>query len=43
MAEQLADYVGELGFTQKGELTVWASEVQLLSKAVAAPPDSRFQ
>ncbi|MCP3917900.1 MAG: lysine--tRNA ligase [bacterium] len=30
---------GELGFTQKGEPTVWAQEVHLLSKAVAAPPE----
>ncbi len=30
---------GELGHTQKGEPTIWADEVQLLSKAVAAPPE----
>ncbi len=30
---------GELGFTQKGEATLWAKEVTLLSKAVAAPPE----
>ncbi|MBL8857620.1 MAG: lysine--tRNA ligase [Planctomycetes bacterium] len=30
---------GELGFTQKGEATVWAAEVKLLSKAVASPPE----
>ena len=30
---------GELGFTQKGEPTVWASEVQLLAKALAPPPE----
>ena len=30
---------GELGFTQKGEPTIWADEVQLLSKSVAAPPE----
>ena len=30
---------GELGHTQKGELTVWGDEVQLLSKAVAPPPE----
>jgi lysyl-tRNA synthetase class 2 len=30
---------GELGFTKKGELTVWAHEVRILSKAVAPPPE----
>lgn len=30
---------GELGFTQKGEVTIWGDEVQLLSKAVAPPPE----
>jgi lysyl-tRNA synthetase class 2 len=30
---------GQLGFTQKGEPTVWADEVQLLCKAVAPPPE----
>jgi len=30
---------GELGFTQKGELTIWGDEVQLLAKAVAPPPE----
>ncbi len=30
---------GELGRTQKGELTVWAREVKLLAKAVAPPPE----
>ena len=30
---------GELGFTQKGEPTVWGDEVQLLAKAVAPPPE----
>jgi lysyl-tRNA synthetase class 2 len=30
---------GELGFTQKGEPTLWAHEVKLLSKAVAPPPE----
>ncbi len=30
---------GELGHTQKGEPTIWADEVQLLSKSVAAPPE----
>ncbi len=30
---------GELGFTQKGEPTVWAEEVQLLAKSVAPPPE----
>jgi len=35
----LVAVTGELGRTQKGELTVWAEEVQLLSKALAAPPE----
>jgi lysyl-tRNA synthetase class 2 len=30
---------GELGFTQKGEPTVWAASVTLLAKAVAPPPE----
>jgi lysyl-tRNA synthetase class 2 len=30
---------GEVGFTQKGEVTVWATAVKLLSKAVAPPPE----
>lgn len=30
---------GELGFTQKGEPTIWADEILLLSKSVAAPPE----
>ena len=30
---------GELGHTQKGEPTVWAQEVQLLSKSLAPPPE----
>ncbi len=30
---------GELGFTQKGEPTVWGDQVQLLAKAVAPPPE----
>ncbi len=30
---------GELGRTQKGELTVWAGEVTLLAKALAPPPE----
>jgi lysyl-tRNA synthetase class 2 len=30
---------GELGFTQKGELTLWASAVRLLAKSVAPPPE----
>jgi lysyl-tRNA synthetase class 2 len=30
---------GELGFTKKGELTVWATEVVILSKTVAPPPE----
>ncbi|HVS18347.1 MAG TPA: lysine--tRNA ligase [Planctomycetota bacterium] len=35
----LVGVTGELGFTQKGEPTVWAGEVRLLSKAVAQPPE----
>lgn len=35
----LVGITGELGFTQKGELTVWATEVRLLAKAVAPPPE----
>jgi lysyl-tRNA synthetase class 2 len=35
----LVGVVGELGRTQKGELTVWASEVRLLAKAIAPPPE----
>jgi lysyl-tRNA synthetase class 2 len=31
--------LGELGHTQKGELTLWASEVRLLAKALAPPPE----
>jgi lysyl-tRNA synthetase class 2 len=30
---------GELGHTQKGEPTVWASAVRLLAKALAPPPE----
>jgi lysyl-tRNA synthetase class 2 len=30
---------GELGHTQKGEVTVWADEVRLLAKALAPPPE----
>jgi lysyl-tRNA synthetase class 2 len=30
---------GELGHTQKGEVTVWAVRVTLLAKAVAPPPE----
>ncbi len=35
----LAGVTGELGFTQKGEPTVWATEVQLLAKSLAPPPE----
>jgi len=31
--------IGELGFTQKGEPTLWATEVRLLAKSVAPPPE----
>ena len=30
---------GELGYTQKGEPTIWASALRLLAKAVAPPPE----
>jgi lysyl-tRNA synthetase class 2 len=30
---------GELGHTQKGELTLWADEVLLLAKSLAPPPE----
>jgi lysyl-tRNA synthetase class 2 len=35
----LLEVTGELGRTQKGELTVWADEVRLLAKALAPPPE----
>ena len=35
----LVGVTGELGHTQKGEPTLWASEVKLLAKAVAPPPE----
>jgi len=35
----LVAITGELGRTQKGELTVWASEVALLAKSLAPPPE----
>ncbi len=35
----LIGVTGELGHTQKGEPTLWASEVKLLAKAVASPPE----
>jgi lysyl-tRNA synthetase class 2 len=35
----LLGVTGELGHTQKGEPTVWASEVRLLAKALAPPPE----
>ena len=38
-AGDLVGITGELGRTQKGELTVWAEEVTLLSKALAPPPE----
>ncbi|QDU67253.1 lysine--tRNA ligase [Engelhardtia mirabilis] len=30
---------GELGLTQKGEPTIWATEVRILTKSVAPPPE----
>ncbi|MEZ5974815.1 MAG: lysine--tRNA ligase [Planctomycetota bacterium] len=38
-AGDLVGITGELGFTQKGEPTIWATEVLLLAKSVAAPPE----
>ncbi len=38
-AADLVGVTGELAFTQKGEPTIWADEIQLLSKAVAPPPE----
>ncbi len=35
----LVAITGELGHTQKGEPTIWATSVELLAKAVAAPPE----
>jgi len=35
----LVGVTGEVGRTQKGELTVWATEVTLLAKALASPPE----
>jgi lysyl-tRNA synthetase class 2 len=35
----LVGITGELGFTQKGEPTLWATEVKLLAKSVAPPPE----
>lgn len=35
----LVGVTGELGFTQKGEPTLWVTEVRLLAKAVAPPPE----
>ncbi|QDV07432.1 Lysine--tRNA ligase [Planctomycetes bacterium Poly30] len=35
----LVGATGELAFTQKGEPTIWVTELQLLSKSVAAPPE----
>ncbi|MEQ1891547.1 MAG: lysine--tRNA ligase [Planctomycetota bacterium] len=38
-AGDLVGVRGLLGFTQKGEPTLWASEVKLLAKALAPPPE----
>lgn len=38
-AADLVGVTGELAFTQKGEPTIWVDEIQLLSKAVAPPPE----
>jgi len=38
-AGDLLGISGELGRTNKGELTIWAAEVRVLAKAVAPPPE----
>ncbi|MFN0006943.1 MAG: lysine--tRNA ligase [Planctomycetota bacterium] len=38
-AGDLLGVTGRLGHTKKGEPTVWATEVRLLAKAVASPPE----
>jgi lysyl-tRNA synthetase, class II len=38
-AGDIVGITGELGRTQKGEVTVWATEVRLLAKALASPPE----
>ncbi len=38
-AGDLVGVRGKLGFTQKGELTLWAEDVKLLAKAYAPPPE----
>lgn len=38
-AADLVGVTGELAFTQKGEPTIWVTEIKLLSKAVAPPPE----
>ncbi|MCC6408468.1 MAG: lysine--tRNA ligase [Planctomycetes bacterium] len=38
-AGDLVGVTGELGRTQKGELTIWASEIKLLTKSYAPPPE----
>ncbi len=35
----LVAFTGELGHTQKGELTIWATEVTMQAKALAPPPE----
>ena len=35
----LVGITGEVGHTQKGEVTIWAERVELLAKAVAPPPE----
>ncbi len=35
----IVSITGELGHTQKGEPTVWATEIVMLAKAVAPPPE----
>jgi lysyl-tRNA synthetase, class II len=35
----LVGVTGELGRTQKGELTIWAEEVTMLAKTLAQPPE----
>ena len=38
-AADLVGVTGELAFTQKGEPTIWVESIELLSKAVAPPPE----
>ncbi len=35
----LVGVTGELGFTQKGEPTLWVASIQILAKSIAPPPE----